>query len=49
VTNVSMAQSTGSPLLDKSVLRTVRTWRFKPGTVGKVSVPVEFTMEGDNR
>ena len=49
VTNVSMAQSTGSQLLDKSVLRTVRTWRFKPGTVGKVSVPVEFTMEGDNR
>jgi TonB family protein len=49
VTNVSMARSTGSPLLDKSVLRTVRTWRFKPGTVGKVSVPVEFTLEGDNR
>jgi TonB family protein len=49
VTNVSMARSTGSPLLDKSVLRTVRTWRFKPGTVGEVSVPVEFTLEGDNR
>ncbi|HSS16077.1 MAG TPA: TonB family protein [Candidatus Dormibacteraeota bacterium] len=49
VTNASMAQSTGSPLLDKSLLRTVRAWRFKPGTVGKVSVLVEFTMEGDNR
>jgi TonB family protein len=49
VTNVSMARSTGSPLLDKSVLRTVRTWRFKPGTVGKVSVPIEFTLERDNR
>jgi TonB family protein len=46
VTNVSMAQSTGSPLLDKSVLSTVRTWKFKPGTVSKVSVPVEFTMTG---
>jgi periplasmic protein TonB len=49
VTEVSMARSTGSPLLDKSVLRTVRTWRFKPGTVGKVSVPVDFTLEGDSR
>jgi TonB family protein len=49
VTNASIAQSTGSPLLDKSVLRTVRTWKFKPGTVSKVSIPVEFTMEGDNR
>jgi TonB family protein len=49
VTSVSMARSTGSALLDKSVLSTVRTWRFKPGTVGKVSVPVEFTLEGNNR
>jgi TonB family protein len=42
VTKASMAQSTGSPLLDKSVLSTVRTWKFKPGTVSKVSIPVEF-------
>src|SRR5262245_24980163 len=48
VTSVSMTRSTGSSLLDESVLRTVRTWRFKPGTVGKVSVPVEFTLEGDH-
>jgi TonB family protein len=44
-----MAQSTGSPLLDKSVLSTVRTWKFKPGKVSKVSIPVEFTMTGNNR
>jgi TonB family protein len=49
VTNVSMAQSTGSPLLDKSVLSTVRTWKFKPRTVSKVSIPVEFQMTGNNR
>ena len=49
VTSASMAQSTGSPLLDTSALRTVRTWKFKPGTVSKVSVPIEFTLEGDNR
>jgi TonB family protein len=49
VTKASMAQSTGSPLLDKSVLSTARTWKFKPGTVSKVSIPVEFTMTGNNR
>ena len=49
VTNVSMAQSTGSLLLDKSALSTVRTWKFKSGTVSKVRIPVEFTMTGNNR
>jgi len=48
VTNASMAQSTGSQLLDKSVLRTLRTWKFKPGTVSQVSIPVEFAREGEN-
>jgi len=40
VTQASMAQSTGSPLLDKSVLSTVRTWKFKPRTVSKARIPV---------
>jgi TonB family protein len=49
VTQASMAQSTGSPLLDKSVLSTVRTWKFKPRTVSKVRIPVEFTHDGQQR
>ena len=49
VTNASMQHSTGSSLLDNSVLRTLRTWRFKPGTVSKVNIPVEFTTEGESR
>jgi TonB family protein len=49
VIKASMAQSTGSPLLDKSVLSTVRAWKFKPGTVSKVSIPVEFKMTENNR
>ena len=49
VTQASMAQSTGSPLLDKSVLSTVRTWKFKPRTVSKVRIPVEFTQDGQQR
>jgi TonB family protein len=42
VTGASMAQSTGNPILDDSTVRTFRKWRFKPGTVSRVRIPVEF-------
>jgi protein TonB len=42
VTDVSMAQSTGNPILDDSAVRTFRKWRFKPGSVSMVRIPVEF-------
>jgi TonB family protein len=45
VTDVSIAQSTGSRLLDHSVIRTLRSWKFRPGTVSQVGIPVEFTIE----
>ena len=46
VTGVSMEQSTGDSTLDKSAVRAFRKWRFKPGTVSKVRIPIEFTMTG---
>jgi TonB family protein len=49
VTNASMAQSTGSPDLDKSALRTLRSWQFKPGTAPSVSVPFEFITDEGKR
>jgi protein TonB len=42
VTEASMAQSTGNPILDDSAVRTFRKWRFKPGTVSRVRIPVAF-------
>jgi TonB family protein len=42
VTGASMAQSTGNAILDDSAVRTFRKWRFKPGTVSRVRIPVEF-------
>ena len=42
VTNASMVQSTGNPLLDKFTIQTFRSWRFKPGTVSEVRVPVSY-------
>jgi TonB family protein len=42
VTDAMMAQSTGDGILDKVTTNTFRRWRFKPGTVSQVRVPVSF-------
>jgi periplasmic protein TonB len=46
VTDASMAQSIGNPILDNSAVSAFRRWRFKPGTVSKVKIPITFTMTG---
>src|SRR5262245_2622322 len=42
VTNATMFQSTGSLLLDKITMQTFKSWRFKPGTVSQVRVPISY-------
>lgn len=42
VTDALMAQSTGSAVLDKITTDTFRQWRFKPGTVSQVQVPITY-------
>jgi TonB family protein len=46
VTDAIMAQSTASPILDNSTLTAFKRWRFRPGTVTKVKIPITFTMSG---
>lgn len=46
VTDATMAQSIGSPVLDQSTLSAFRRWRFKPGTVSRVKIPITYTMTG---
>jgi len=46
VTDASMAQSIGNPILDNSTVSAFRRWRFKPGTVSKVKIPITYTMTG---
>ena len=46
VTDASMAQSIGSPILDNATVSTFRRWRFKPGAFSKVKVPITYTMTG---
>jgi len=46
VTDARMEQSTGSIVLDNSTVSTLQRWRFKPGTVTKVQVPITYTLSG---
>jgi periplasmic protein TonB len=46
VTSVSMASSIGNPILDNAALSAFRQWRFKPGSVSKVRIPITFTTTG---
>jgi TonB family protein len=42
VTNTMMAQSTGNAILDKVTTETFRRWRFKPGSVSQMRVPITY-------
>jgi TonB family protein len=42
VTDATMFQSTGSTMLDKLTIQTFKNWRFKPGTVSQVRVPISY-------
>ena len=46
VTDATMVQSIGSPILDNATISTFRRWRFKPGRVLKVRIPITYTMTG---
>lgn len=46
VIQITMAKSTGNPLLDDAALAGLRRWRFKPGTVSSVTCPITFTLTG---
>ena len=46
VTSASVAQSTGSSILDDAAVSTFRRWRFRPGSVSKVRIPITFTLTG---
>jgi TonB family protein len=45
-TDVSVAQSTGSPILDQTSINTFHRWRCKPGAYHKVAIPITYTMQG---
>ena len=42
VTGARMPTSTGNKLLDGAALEAYSQWRFQPGTVSQVKIPIEF-------
>jgi TonB family protein len=42
VSSAAMTKSTGNALLDKITTETFGKWRFKPGTVSQVQVPITY-------
>jgi TonB family protein len=44
VTDCKIVRSTGSPVLDNSMVAAFRRWRFKPGARSREVVPLTFTM-----
>lgn len=46
VLDVQMRQSTGSTILDHSAVSALRRWRFRPGTLSSVRVPITYTLTG---
>ena len=46
VTGCSVSSSTGSSILDNAATSAFREWRFRPGTLSKVNIPITFTMTG---
>jgi TonB family protein len=48
VTGAVMEQSTGSGILDKVTTDAFRKWRFKPGTVSQVRVPISYEITAED-
>jgi len=46
VTSARMLRSTGHQILDDAALTAFRQWRFRPGTVREVRIPITYTMRG---
>ena len=46
VSSCSVSSSTGSPILDNAATSAFKQWRFRPGTLSKVNIPITFTMTG---
>ncbi len=46
VVSCEMAPSTGSEILDDAAVEAFRQWRFKPGTIAGVRIPIAFALPG---
>ena len=46
VSSVIVLKSTGHSLLDRAAIHAFQQWRFRPGSVHVVKLPINFSMKG---
>ena len=46
VSSVTVLKSTGHILLDQAAIHAYRQWRFRPGALHALKIPISFTMKG---
>jgi TonB family protein len=46
VSSVTVLKSTGHSLLDQAAIHAYRQWRFRPGALRSVKIPINFSMKG---
>jgi TonB family protein len=46
VSSVTVLKSTGYILLDQAAIHAFRQWRFRPGALHALKIPINFTMKG---
>jgi TonB family protein len=46
VSSVTVLKSTGHMLLDQAAIHAFRQWRFRPGALRVLKIPINFTMKG---
>ena len=44
VIDATIVTSTGSKLLDRSAVETLRTWQFRPNTIVRAKIPISFRL-----
>ena len=46
VASVDVLRSTGHEMLDRAAIKALRQWRFHPGDMNAIKIPINFSMSG---
>jgi TonB family protein len=46
VASVDVLRSTGHEMLDRAAIKALRQWRFQPGDMNAIKIPINFSMSG---
>ena len=46
VASVDVLRSTGHEMLDRAAIKALQQWRFQPGDMNAITIPINFSMSG---